>query len=84
MQVLLSQTTKKREEKQMKPITEFEIKFMNIFLESGIQMLPNSDRSAYNSDEDYEFVQYVTDRLIKFYSLYKVTEQPQVVGDKDW
>ncbi len=67
----------------MKPITEFEVKFMNIFLESGIQMLPNSDRSAYNSDSDYEFVQFVTDRLIKFYSLYKV-EAPTEEVAKDW
>ncbi len=67
----------------MKPITEFEVKFMNIFLESGIQMLPNSDRSAYNSDSDYEFVQFVTDRLIKFYSLYKVEASTEEVA-KDW
>lgn len=67
----------------MKPVTEFEVKFMNIFIESGIQMLPNSDRSAYESDSDYEFVQFVTDRLKKFYELYKsptVTEE----GSKDW
>jgi hypothetical protein len=84
MQVLLSQTNKTREErKEMKPITEFEVKFMNIFLESGIQMLPNSDRSAYNSDSDYEFVQFVTDRLIKFYSLYKVEASTEEVA-KDW
>jgi hypothetical protein len=67
----------------MKPVTEFELKFMNIFIESGIQMLPNSDRSAYESDSDYEFVQFVTDRLKKFYALYK---SPVVVQEtsKDW
>jgi hypothetical protein len=67
----------------MKPVTDFEVKFMNIFIESGIQMLPNSDRSAYDSDSDYEFVQFVTDRLIKFYALYKA---PVVLeeGNKDW
>lgn len=67
----------------MKPVTDFEVKFMNIFIESGIQMLPNSDRSAYESDSDYEFVQFVTDRLSKFYALYK---SPTVIeeGSKDW
>lgn len=83
MQVPLPQTTKKREEKQMKQITEFELKFMNMFIETGIQMLPNSDRSAYDSDSDYEFIQFVTDRLVKFYALYKA---PIVIeeGDKEW
>jgi hypothetical protein len=68
----------------MKQITEYELKFMSMFIETGIQMIPNSDRSAYNSDEDYEFSQFVTDRLKKFYELYKPVEQPQVVGDKEW
>jgi hypothetical protein len=67
----------------MKPVTEFELKFMNIFIESGIQMLPNSDRSAYESDSDYEFVQFVTDRLIKFYALYKPQTQVEEAL-KDW
>ena len=84
MQVLLSQTTKKREEKQMKPVTEYELRFMSVFLETGIQMIPNSDRSAYDSDADYEFTQFVTDRLMKFYALYKTAAEPQVVGDKEW
>ena len=84
MQVLLPQTTKKREEKQMKPVTEYELRFMSVFLETGIQMIPNSDRSAYDSDADYEFTQFVTDRLMKFYALYKTAAEPQVVGDKEW
>lgn len=68
----------------MKQITEYELKFMSMFIETGIQMIPNSDRSAYNSDEDYEFSQFVTDRLMKFYALYKTAAEPQVVGDKEW
>jgi hypothetical protein len=84
MQVLLPQTTKKREEEQMKPVTEYELRFMSVFLETGIQMIPNSDRSAYDSDADYEFTQFVTDRLMKFYALYKTAAEPQVVGDKEW
>lgn len=68
----------------MKQITEYELKFMSMFIETGIQMIPNSDRSAYNSDSDYEFSQFVTDRLKKFYELYKTVEEPQVVGDKEW
>jgi hypothetical protein len=68
----------------MSPITEYELKFVSIFLETGIQMIPNSDRSAYDSDADYEFTQFVTNRLQKFYAIYKpepVAEQP---GQQDW
>jgi hypothetical protein len=68
----------------MKPVTEYELRFMSVFLETGIQMIPNSERSAYDSDSDYEFTQFVTDRLIKFYALYKPVAEPQVVGDKEW
>jgi hypothetical protein len=68
----------------MKQVTEFELRFMSMFIESGIQGLPNSDRSAYDSDSDYEFVQFVTDRLIKFYALYRPVSEPQLVGDKEW
>lgn len=68
----------------MSYINEFEAKFINIFVETGLQMIPNSDRSAYNTDQDYEFTRVVTDRLQKFYAIYKpepVTEQP---GQKEW
>jgi hypothetical protein len=68
----------------MSPITEYELKFVSVFLETGIQMIPNSDRSAYDSDADYEFTQFVTNRLQKFYAIYKpepVVEQP---GQQDW
>lgn len=71
MQVLLLQTNKTRGKEQMKLATEYEIKFMNMFLENGIEMLPNPDRSAYDSDSDYEFIEFVTERLIKFYELYR-------------
>ena len=67
----------------MKPVTEYELRFINEFLETGIQMIPNSDRSAYNTDQDYQFTQFVTDRLQKFYAIYKpelITEE----GDKAW
>jgi hypothetical protein len=67
----------------MKQITEYELKFMNMFIETGIQMLPNSDRSAYDSDSDYEFIQFVTDRLLKFYALYKTSVVIEE-GDKEW
>ena len=68
----------------MKPVTDYELRFMSIFLETGIQMIPNSDTEAYNSEQDYEFSQFVTERLKKFYALYKTTAEPQVVGDKEW
>lgn len=67
----------------MSYINDFEAKFMNIFIETGFQMIPNSDRSAYSTDQDYEFTRVVTDRLQKFYAIYKpetVTEQ----ANKDW
>ena len=67
----------------MSYINDFEAKFISIFVETGLQMIPNSDRSAYNTDQDYEFTRVVTDRLQKFYAIYKpelVTEE----GNKDW
>ena len=67
----------------MKPVTEYELRFMSIFLETGIQMIPNSDTEGYNSEQDYEFSQFVTERLKKFSALYRATE-PQPVGDKEW
>jgi hypothetical protein len=84
MQESLSQASKTREEgKQMKPVTEYELRFMSIFLETGIQMIPNSDTEAYNSEQDYEFSQFVTERLKKFYALYKPQTQVEEVS-KDW
>jgi hypothetical protein len=68
----------------MKQVTEFELKFMNMFIETGIQMLPNSDRSAYDTDSDYEFVEFVTDRLKKFYALYQSKATFQETGQQDW
>ena len=67
----------------MKPITDFELRFMNIFAESGYQMLPNSYRSAYNSDEDHEFAMFVHNRLGKFYALYN-THAIIPEGNKEW
>jgi hypothetical protein len=67
----------------MKPITDFELKFMNMFVESGIEALPNSDRSAYTSDEHHEFAMFVHNRLIKFYALYK-TQAIIPEGNKEW
>jgi hypothetical protein len=67
----------------MKPVTEYELRFMSVFLETGIQMIPNSDKEGYNSESDYEFSQFVTERLKKFYELYRAMP-PQFVGDKEW
>ncbi len=67
----------------VRPATDYELKFISMFLETGIQMIPNSDRSGYEQDADYEFAQFVTERLIKFYALYK-TQMPQAVNSKDW
>jgi len=66
----------------MSIVSNFELRYMNIFLEEGIQMLPNSDRSAYNSDADYEFAMFVHARLAKFYAMYK--PEPQEEASKDW
>ena len=75
---------KRKKEEEMKQVTEFELRFMNMFIETGIQMLPNSDRSAYETDTDYEFVQFVTERLKKFYALYQSKATFQEPGQKDW
>lgn len=66
----------------MSIISSFELRYMNIFAEEGIQMLPNSDRSAYTSDEDHEFAMFVHSRLVKFYALYKPEQTGK--GFKDW
>ena len=68
----------------MKPVTDFELKFMNEFLTTGIQMVPNPERSAYDSDDVYNFVTQVTERLLKFYALYNTTTPLFPTGDKDW
>jgi hypothetical protein len=82
--VPLSQETKTREKgKEMKPVTDYELRFINEFLETGLQMIPNSDTEGYNSEQDYEFSQFVTERLKKFYALYRAMP-PQLVGDKEW
>ena len=67
----------------MKPVTEYELRFINEFLTTGLQMIPNSDREAYNSDSDYEFSQFVTERLKKFYELYR-HEAIIPEGNKEW
>ena len=66
----------------MKQVTEYELKFMNMFLETGMQMLPNPNREAYDSDADYDFIQFVSDRLVKFYALYKTQYGPIVVNEE--
>lgn len=68
----------------MKPVTDFELKFMNEFLTTGIQMIPNPERSAYESDEVHNFVLLVTERLQKFYALYDFKLPFYPAGNKDW
>jgi hypothetical protein len=68
----------------MKPVTDFELKFMSDFLTTGIQMIPNNERSAYEGDEQYNFVVFVTERLKKFYALYDVKTPLYATGDKEW
>ena len=67
----------------MKPVTEYELRFINEFLTTGLQMIPNSDTEAYNSEADYEFSQFVTERLKKFYELYR-HEAIIPEGNKEW
>ena len=64
-------------------MTDFEKKFMAIFIDSGYQMLPTTDRLGYNSDADYDYAMKVSGRLIKFYALYR---DPELVleGNKEW
>ena len=67
----------------MKPVTEYELRFINEFLTTGLQMIPNSDTEAYNSEQDYEFSQFVTERLKKFYEQYR-HEAIIPEGNKEW
>jgi predicted solute-binding protein len=67
----------------MKPVTDYELRFINEFLTTGLQMIPNSDTEAYNSEQDYEFSQFVTERLKKFYELYR-HEAIIPEGNKEW
>jgi hypothetical protein len=68
----------------MKPVTEFELKFINEFLTTGIQMIPNPDRSAYESDEIHNWILLVTERLKKFYALYDFKISFHPTGNQDW
>jgi len=68
----------------MKPVTDYELRFMNEFLTTGIQMIPSPERSAYDGDEQYNFVVLVTERLLKFYALYDVKTPLYAIGDKEW
>lgn len=75
---------KRKKEKEMKQITEYELKFMGMFIDTGIQMLPTTERSAYETDADYDFAMFVTERLKKFYALYQSKATFQEPGQKDW
>jgi len=68
----------------MKPVTDFELKFISEFLTTGIQTIPNPERSAYESDEHHKFATMIIDRLQKFYSLYHVKTPLYEEGDKEW
>jgi hypothetical protein len=64
----------------MEKATEFERRYMNMYLENGIGMLPSSSRSDWpnSTDEQFLFVQEVHQRLSKFYDLYRTPiEFPQ-------
>lgn len=85
MQVLLSQTTKKREEKQMiqqeqaNPSTVlpsgvmlYEAQKIVNFLETGIGILPGTGRSDWPNltDEQFDYMLRMHNRLNAFYTMY--------------
>ena len=85
MQVLLSQTTKKREEEQMiqqeqaNPSTVlpsgvmlYEAQKIVSFLETGIGILPGTGRSDWPNltDEQFDYMLAMHQRLNAFYNLY--------------
>jgi hypothetical protein len=57
----------------MEKVTEFERRYMNMFLDNGIGMLPGSARSDYPNatEEEFVYIQMVHKRLAKFYDLYR-------------
>jgi hypothetical protein len=57
---------------------------MGMFIDTGIQMLPTTERSAYETDADYDFAMFVSDRLKKFYALYQSKATFQEPGQQDW
>ena len=85
MQVLLSQTTKKREEKQMiqqeqaNPSTVlpsgvmlYEAQKIVQFLETGIGILPGTGRSDWPNltDDQFDYMLRMHNRLNAFYTMY--------------
>lgn len=57
----------------MSKVTEFEKRYISMYLDNGIGMLPSSSRSDWDNstEEQFLFVQEVSKRLSKFYDLYK-------------
>ena len=53
-------------------ITDFEKRYMKMFLEDGWAVLPSRDASDWSNStrEQFEFVCEVRERLAKFYELY--------------
>jgi hypothetical protein len=85
MQVLLSQTTKKREQKQMiqqeqaNPSTVlpsgvmlYEAQKIVNFLETGVGILPGTGRSDWPNltDEQFDYMLRMHNRLNAFYTMY--------------
>lgn len=88
MQVLLPQTTKKREEKQMieqeqsnpstllpSGVMLYEAQKIVNFLETGVGILPGTGRSDWPNltDEQFEFMLRMHKRLNDFYTSYSRT-----------
>lgn len=53
-------------------ITDFELRYMKMFMEEGWAVLPSRDASDWSNStrEQFEFVCEVRERLAKFYELY--------------
>jgi len=65
---------KRKKKQQMIYVTNFERKRIEHYFKTGLMILPPSDRGSYDTFEEFEYAQWVHQRLARLVDLYSSEE----------